>query len=402
MKIRNFFLKLFLFSTTTFTSLFGNNFTVASYNCGGLSDHYDYIQAAGMQKLIQERHNSEPETLAQLKEIQKLALKIRFTQNATKKEAFEKEWDEQNYSEKFSNITSHPDEFKSINKKWFDKRGKTISSYKKRPIEIYDQEVREILYDHIYDLTKLEESTELLKDSKVKIIPYNAFNESLSIARRIMAVRIFQHHLKYDIIALQEADYLDPSVFPDNYNVKFSSARGSVDGVAWNKDRFELVEVIGDIVEKGFAVRLRDLNSGKIVAIASGHLTGCNPFSVEHDLSTGSSDSESGDRELYEIINTLNEFESDIQVIAMDANVTPGHPRLSILSESNYIIDYTNYIEPTCSSPWQVLETRIDWIAVRSTSDTVSIANIPVLGVCLNCPKTNMSDHKPVAAKITY
>lgn len=40
-------------------SLYATEFTVSSYNCGGLSLHYDYLRAVNMEKLMQERHIAE-------------------------------------------------------------------------------------------------------------------------------------------------------------------------------------------------------------------------------------------------------------------------------------------------------------------------------------------------------
>ena len=39
-------------------------FTLASYNCGALSNHYDHIRAVAMQKLMQERFNAESAEMA--------------------------------------------------------------------------------------------------------------------------------------------------------------------------------------------------------------------------------------------------------------------------------------------------------------------------------------------------
>ena len=60
-------------------------------------------------------------------------------------------------------------------------------------------------------------------------------------------------------------------------------------------------------------------------------------------------------------------------------------------------------MEPTCTNPYQVLNTRIDWIALKSpNAKAVSVTNIPVLSVGLNNIQTNISDHRPIAAKIAY
>jgi hypothetical protein len=66
-------------------------------------------------------------------------------------------------------------------------------------------------------------------------------------------------------------------------------------------------------------------------------------------------------------------------------------------------LDARNFLEPTCSNPYLVLNTRIDWIAVKGNRTALpSITNIPVSSVGLNSIETNISDHKPIAAKISY
>lgn len=147
---------------------------------------------------------------------------------------------------------------------------------------------------------------------------------------------------------------------------------------------------------------MRDIESGQIIAVASGHLSGCNPFQVEINERTGKPDSAKGDRELQQIIEILKKSEADVKVIAIDSNVTAAHPRLSLLKDAGYSLDYQNYLEPTCTNPYQAISTRIDWIAVKSSDMPTTVHNIPVLGVSLNSPQTNISDHKPVAAKLSY
>ncbi|MCH9624932.1 MAG: hypothetical protein S4CHLAM123_00940 [Chlamydiales bacterium] len=183
----------------------------------------------------------------------------------------------------------------------------------------------------------------------------------------------------------------------DHYEVAFADTTGSINGVAWNQERFALIEVIGDVQRQGYVVLLRDLESDKTVLVASGHLSGCNPFCTP----ANSSDSAKGDLALQALIAVLDSKEADLKIIAMDSNVTATHPRLALLKEAGYTLDCENYLEATCTNPWQVLDTRIDWITIRSSNQSASISNIPVLGVGLNSPQTNISDHKPVAARIT-
>lgn len=368
MKIIRLLFFLFIISS----SVFGADFTVASYNCGALADHYDYIRAVCMQGLIQERYNTEPEIMAQLEKIQNTALRMLFDNDI---EA-QRQWDDNHYTEMLEHIISHPCQPESINKIWRQKSEQIVSPYDVRPIEIYDAEVYEILSDHMRDLIGY-----LRIDGNL--------NKWLDQVRRIMAVRIFRYQMKYDIICLQEADYLDNSVFPESYDVVFDQKSHSVNGIAWNKERFELIQVVGDITKQGFGILFRDRISDARVVVASGHLKGCNPF-------VGGADSIDGDQGLQTIIQTLESCDADIKIIGMDSNVTGTHPRLNFLKDADYLIDSKNYLEPTCTSPWHVLNTRIDWIAVKNAR----IFNVPVQSVGLNELRTNISDHKPIASKI--
>lgn len=370
--MKSLFLKfLTLQSLSFFMTLHSADFTVSSYNCGGLTEHFDYIRAVGMHKLIQERCNEEPAKLARLERIQHLALKILFAPEQEKLAA-QQDWGDKNYSEELAALLTDPTHPSSENKKWRDRSVTLHTDYKTRPVAVYDAEVQELIDNQVTDLTGAEGNL----DSTIQK----------------MAQRIFRHELKYDIIALQEADYMKASLFPEHYEVQLCPNEHSVNGVAWNKNRFELVET-NNKLERAQIVTLRDLESGETVAIASGHLTGCNPF-------VGAKDSAKGDQELCQILEQLEGTSADIKVVAMDSNVTATHPRLNILKEAGYSLDYTNYLDPTCSNPHFIFDTRIDWIAVKS-SNPAKITNIPVQGVGLNNPQNNMSDHKPIAARIS-
>lgn len=360
-----------------------DEFTLATYNCGGLSDHYDYLRGVSMQKLMQERYTAESKNMALNEKIQQTALKILFSNEPAEKKAAEKEWNDNGYQSLFELLTATPAEANSPNTLWNQKVDQIITSYKIRPVIIHDEEVKSMLADHINDLTKGK------KDKKAKI------NDLLNETRSVMAKRIFSLNLKHDIICLQEADYLDSSSFPEHYEALLSESFHSVNGVVWNKDRFKLVENLGSIMGRAFVVKLQDVQSGKTVLVASGHLSGCNPYKVENN------DSARGDNELKTVIALLDANDADIKIIGMDSNVTSLHPRLNLLKDADYSIDYNNFIEPTCTNPYQVLNTRIDWITVKKGSD-ISITNIPVLNVGLNSMQTNISDHKPIAAKIVY
>lgn len=362
------------------------DFTVSSYNCGGLSDHYDYIRAASMQKLMQTRYNVEPEIMARIEKIQHVALKTLFSKNP----AEQSENCDQNF---FVEMTGASQNSMNPNSSWFELSEKTVTSYQIRPIKIYDVEVNQMLFDHLRDTTKGNGIDVEGRD----------YTQLLDDGRRIMAERIFRHHLKYDIICLQEADYLDESMFPEQYKVALSKSGFSVNGIAWNIDRFELLDLIGDISSRAFAVELLDKNTEKTVLVVSGHLTGCNPFKAIENPETKLPDSFKGDNELRTICQWLDYTLCDIKIIAMDSNVAATHPRLKILKDFSYQLDYENFLESTCTNPNFLLNTRIDWIGVKSGSQlSPSVTNIPVLGVGLNSIQTNISDHKPVAARIQY
>lgn len=368
----SFFLFLILHSF-----LFSSEFTISSYNCGGLSNHYDYLRAVTMQKLMQERYNTEPEVMSQNEEIQKLALKILFSPQS------QKEWEEKNYSSILHHLTGSPIE-DSIHAIWHQKSQEMITSYKVRPVTIRDEEVQKSLEDHVKDLALDKEAS---------------WEDQIKQTRAVMAKRIFHYHMKYDILCLQEADYLEPWMFPSNIEVILSDSAHSRNGVAWNKERFELVENVGDVLGRAYVIKLLEKETGKTILAASGHITGCNPYRLEEK---DGKDSAKGDAELQAIINILEEKNADFMIIGMDSNVTSLHPRLNIIKKANYCMDFENFLEASCSNPNLILNTRIDWIALKAPHEQATITNIPVLGVGLNSLQSNISDHKPVAAKIKF
>ncbi|MBA3602866.1 MAG: hypothetical protein H0W50_04330 [Parachlamydiaceae bacterium] len=373
---------LFLFSCSLLYSGEFAEFTVSSYNCGGLTDHYDYKRAAVMQKIMQLRHNSEPEEMALNETIQKLALKILFAPNDEKRAA-QQEWRKKGYENIIRHLASSP-KVESPNKIWAVRVTDSITAYKDRPVEIHDEEVKQLLADHIVNLS------------------HGKLKGAIGEIRTVMAKRIFVNELKHDIICLQEADYLNSSMFPSNYTLMLDdNAKKSINGIAFNTERFALENEIGGC-HRFYALQLRDLITDKIITVASGHLSGCNPYHAHFDPNTDVVDSSRGDKELQYGIDAIEDFRTDLMVIGMDSNVTSIHPRMEILKNANYILDYENYLEPTCANPHQVLNTRIDWIAIKDFKGKAKIANTPVLNVNLNCVYTNMSDHKPVAAKISY
>lgn len=369
--------------TQSFVSPASNEqtFTICSYNCGGISDHYDYLRAAAMQRLMQERYAAEPQNMSLNEKIQALALKILFA-SGSDKEAAREEWNEKGYQQLIDDLSAAPTDYGSVNEIWNNKSNEIITNYKIRPVVIHDDMMMQMLNEHLNDLSGKE------------------WPEGLTDTRAKMAKRIFAYELPYDIICLQEADYLDDSMFPSHYEVLFAQTEHSKNGVLWDRERFELVESLGNILGRAFAVHLKDKANGKTILVASGHITGSNPYRIEQSPKTGVADSAKGDSEIQTIIELFDSLEADLKIIAMDSNVTPLHPRLNLLKEADYHVDYENFIEPTCTNPYQVLNTRIDYIALKSTHAEASITNIPVSNVGLNSIQTNISDHKPIAAQI--
>ncbi len=340
-----------------------------------------------MQKLMQERYTAEPERMAQNEKIQKLALKILFSKDIAEVQSAQREWEQKSCQTSMLNLYSSPDYAGSPNKQWNEKIEEMISSYKIRPISLYDSEVNQLLEDHLQDLSHGKAALQA---------------ELLQSGRSLMAQRIFTHFLKFDIICLQEANYLNQGHFLSSYEVRFGESSALTNGIAWKKERFELQEIIGEIAGRAFAVRLLEKETGRSVVVASAHLTGCNPFFMQTN-EAGEWDSARGDGEMRAVIDALDAQKGDILLIGMDSNVTSLHPRLNLLKEAEYGVDYENYLEPTCTNPQYVLDTRIDWIALKANIRVpVNIQNIPVLSVGLNNLNTNMSDHKPIAAKITF
>lgn len=377
---------LFASITLSCSLLSATEFTISTYNAGGLSDHYDYLRAIAMEKLLQERYSAEPEAMSQNEKIQQLALEILFTRDPLEKARAEQEWHQRGYQNITEHITTAPTAPNSPNAIWNQKSEEIITNYRIRPVVIHDAEVKESLTDHLRILTKNSEGE---------------FPELVEEARGIMAKRIFSQHLKFDIICLQEADYLDASMFPSHYEVLLAESDHSKNGVAWNKNRFERVATVGSVSTRGFIVQLRDKESNKTILVASGHITGCNPYRIVNDSETGQPDSFKGDAEVDQIVELLDNHGADFMLIGMDSNVTSLHPRLHILKAAGYQIDYKNHFEQTCTNPAMIVNTRLDWIALKS-SQPATITNIPVLSVGLNNMITNISDHKPVAAKIEY
>lgn len=353
------------------------DFTCASYNMGGLSEHYDYLHSASMEQLMQERYQAEPANMATVEKIQSIAARRFLSVTDREKQAAEQEWEKGGFEQLSQKLTAPPTVSDSVNSLWYAKDQAMISDYKTRPAEIKDPKVAKVLRE---DLGGTSE-------------------ETILHARQDMFAKIFHRHLMQDILCLQETEYLDANMLPSHLEL-LKNSRKNPDAIAWNKSRFVLVEVIGSLAQdRAFAVKLKDKATEKTILVASGHLTGCDPFKVQ-EMANGKLDSTKGDEELKTIIGKLKECDADYRIIGMDANVTALHPRLRALKENGYRLDVENFMEPTCSNPYVVLNTRLDWLAVEGKD--VSITNIPLLSVGLNNHLTNPSDHKPIAAEISY
>lgn len=366
----------FLFLLFLSASIEAEEFTLCSYNCGGLSGYYDYYRAAVSEKIMQERYREEPEVMALNEKIQTLALKA-FYSNDPK--AIQK-WKKEGYDQALKQMAALPSDPTSPNLPWYQKNSALITPWNVRPIVISDEEIRHDFLSHLLDVTRRKEGT---------------IDSLLPQAFARIAARIFAHELKFDIICLQETEFLSPDLFPSHFDALFDSSMG----IAWNKERFEFVKTIGSIPKKGFVILLKDKKSHQEIAVASGHLTGSNPYEISKNPITDEPDSQKGDEELKEIVELLEKEPALIKVIGMDSNIAATHPRLQIIQKAGYVLDDENFLYPTCTNPYTVLNLRIDWIAAHSNKP-LTVINIPVLNVSLNNIRTNMSDHRPIAARI--
>lgn len=363
-------------------SLFAGEIKIASYNCGGLPEHYDYLRAAVMQKVMREREAAEPLEMSLNEKIQQIAAQILFAKGDARASALQ-EWEAEGYASIVEHLMQSPTDPTSPHSPWFAQTNAAISSYKTRPVTIFDEEVAENLQAYLNHF-----STEI-----------ESFQEQLTRVRQLMAAKTLAEDLPYDILCLQESNYLDSSLFPESFSLQFGQGDHLKTGIAWNKNRFELIEQQDLLNGKAFIVHLLDKESGQTFWVASAHLTGSNPYRVEIDPQTGLPDSTKGDAELQALLAFLDEQEGEAKIIGMDANVTALHPRLKLLRQADYQVDGENAWEATCTNPHFVMHTRIDWITVKAKQ--AAITNLPVSNIELNSPETNISDHKPIAAQIS-
>lgn len=353
-----------------------NEFTFGSYNLGCLKDHYDYMIAARMSVLMRDRYREEPLEMALIERIQEVAARRFLATDSMTRELAAMEWDARGYQALIEKITLPPGSEGNIHQKWFERSNAMMSDYKTFPIKIEDQKIIDAVMEQVGSLNP----------------------QTILLERQRLYQKIVGSALNTDILCFQEADYMPESLLPSWYASVQSNRDKSIQRIAWNADRFELIQNIGDIAsDKGFAVLLRDNTTQKTVAVATGHLMGCNPFQRVYDQE-GKPDSIKGDKQLSTIIQTLDRTGADVQIVGMDSNVTALHPRLQLLRRAGFAFDGDHFIETTCPSPYFICNTRLDWIAAKGAS----VMNMPVMNVDLNSLCTNPSDHKPIAARVHY
>lgn len=351
-------------------------FTFASYNLGCLKEHYDYMISARMSLLMRERYKEEPLQMALIERIQELAARRFLSSDSVSRKLATHEWESLGYQEIVEKMLTPPGSEGSIHQKWYDSSNAMMSDFRTFPIQINHQRLADAIIEQVGSLE----------------------NNDILLERQRLYQKIVKDALSTDILCFQEADYMPAALLPSGYESIQSDRNKSIQRIAWNKNRFELIQNLGDIAsDKGLAVLLRDKLAQKTVAVASAHLQGCNPFMRVFDKE-GKPDSDKGDKQLSDVIRMLDQTGADLQIIGMDSNVTALHPRLERLLDAGFVIDGDHFIEPTCPSPYFICNTRLDWIAAKGAS----LLNMPVMNVDLNSLCTNPSDHKPIAARVHY
>ncbi len=330
-----------------FLPLTATELTIASYNCGALPNHYDYLRAVCMGSLVEERNKVEPQIFKEANRIEELVLK-----NLLSKE--------EGYQFLESLLETAPF--------WQTQSLELITPYNKRPIKM-DPLIQERLEAHLG-------------------APWS--DESVEKTRKEMARHIFAEELSADILCLQEANLIDSSLLPIDYQLVSDGAIA----LAFSKSRFQLVEVVNRVAKRSLTLLLEDQSNGNRVIASSLHLTGCNPYREGED-------STKGDWELTETLAAMEEIGADLYLIGMDSNVTSLHPRLVIPFQFGYQLD-TEDVTPTCTNPHSLLHTRIDWIMVKAPHNPCKIIGIEMKSIGLNEMYSNISDHKPIYSKIKY
>lgn len=351
-------------------------FTFGSYNLGCLRDHYDYMIAARMSVLMRDRYREEPLEMALIERIQEVAARRFLGSDSVTRDLAEHEWDTLGYQAMIEKITMPPGNEGSIHQEWYDRSNAMMSDFKTFPVVVNEQQIVDAVMEQVGSMDP----------------------QAILLERQRLYQKIVREALNTDILCFQEADYMPASQLPSRYESVQSDRNKSIQRIAWNANRFELIQNFGDIAsDKGFAVLLRDKTSQKTVAVASAHLQGCNPFQRVYDQE-GTPDSIKGDKQLSAVINTLDRTGADVQLVGIDSNVTALHPRLQMLRTAGFEFDADHFIEPTCPSPYFICNTRLDWIAAKGAF----VMNMPVMNVDLNSLCTNPSDHKPIAARVHY
>jgi exonuclease III len=427
-----------------------HSFTVGSYNIGGRmglnGSHYDRAAAACLGKVMSLRRGcgSEKERsvasrdLETIKEIQELGLKWLFAPQEVSNQA-NQTWMQKRYS---------------TDLRWYFKNGRATRN-----------QDAAFLYNRLIGPYRGERNAFSVNDTEVReILNHNEGNPEVSFPRPRLELsedafckkqlrNIFSTSLRKDIICIQEANWIDHELFVlSEYDSIFthipSEGTGATSppkaGIAWNNNRFKFIKVIENVAKRAIAVQLQDKRTGKTLSVASAHISGCHPFypnqlagkvakvkdqsfataqlgelteskeeaQLKGDLVAESEsldtveivyDSTKGDNELRDLLEKLHGVNSDMTVIGADLNTTALHPRMSLLKDFGYELDYTNHLYPTSTNPNYCLDTRIDWIAVKKGSiPSVLIENTPMEGVLLNDVTTNVSDHRPIASRVTY
>ncbi len=436
------------------------DFTVSSYNIGGRlgsgNNHYDYWAAASIGKVVGERYLRESRNMGFLENVQKIALKILFSLDPKELLDANHLWLSNDCQDRLGHFIGSRNKLNQAASRAYRA---IIGAYKgsNEPIIITDRDLERKVEEHLQR-----------EHSRMSLMapPMDLHEICKSMVRTI-----FRNSLRQDIICIQEATWIDHEIFSlSNYSSIFTnpsdlegpSTQVSKIGIAWNADRFEFVKTIESVTKRALAIQLRDKSNGKVISVASAHISGCNPFHpceiktkprklralevlghldseiqaamtlassvlppiasdekvfkevVEGEGSLGSEDavakvevkkydSMKGDQEVEDLLSKLQIEESDLLVIGLDSNVTSLHPRLEIFKRFGYQLDCINHIYSTCTNPVHVLDTRIDWILCKSSDgSSLGIQNIPIPGVELNDLTTNVSDHKPIASMISY
>jgi len=363
-----------IFLSLFYSSLFCESLSIMSYNCGGIEHHYDYQRAACMQKLMRQREKKEPMALAfaafgetvQLQALFDPTCPLKYGDGAT------------------SSFYHDPTQPSSFHHQWYKQASTMISHYQDPHVIIYDKEVFHNILNHCQ---------KVMLDHNLPIKGLT-FEEKIGACRSIMAKDFFRRNSSYDIIALQEADdFIQNKSIPKEYEVLAASQTHSINALCFKKERFTLIRKTYIKEGQGIVAHLFDKTTQKTITIASAHLTGCNPY-------VKGPDSEKGDKQLKALISYLEKDDGNIKVIAMDSNVTAVHPRLKIVKDHHFILDYKNYIYPTCTSPYYCVDTRLDWIAVYDNKSCKRIENRKIEHCRLNAIEENFSDHAPVGADI--